>query len=87
MDKLLYIGKSNKKFTYNHIYKYFGYHKYKLNWKDDIEFSITIYDNHNILNFLTKLSYFEKNFKFITEIEYNKLIRKLKIEKINESKF
>jgi hypothetical protein len=78
MERLLYIGKSNKKFTHNRIYKYHG----------QIPYGIIVYNNKNTMESFSYNSlnnYFEKNFKFVDEQEYNKIIRKNKLNKINKN--
>jgi hypothetical protein len=78
MEKLLYIGKSNKKFTHNKIYKYYGQPFYIM----------IVYDNKNSMIMFTNeklYDYFEKNFKFVDDQEYNKIIRKNKLNKINKN--
>lgn len=78
MEKLLYIGKSNKKFTYGKTYDYMG----------NFETS-----NHMVIKSKKRLvtlryehiDYFEKNFKFISDQEYDSLIRKEKLKKINKN--
>ena len=75
MVRLLYIGKSNKKFTKNRTYTYHG----------DITYVLTVYTkrgNKITLNY-DYLGYFEKNFKFVDELEYKQLVRALKIKKIS----
>ena len=86
-DNLLYIGKSNRKFTHNKIYKYhgdliIGYNDY---YKSGY-LSVTSNRNHIIVTFrFEHVNYFNKNFKFITDQERNNLIRKLKLKKISKN--
>lgn len=78
MTRVLYIGKSNKKFTKGKLYKYFG----------NIETSIiTIYANKNKLISMGHFyyDYFHKNFKLLNEDDIKKLERKNKINKINKN--
>ena len=81
MYKLLYIGKSNKRFTHNKTYFFYG-----MTAKQGAE-TINMYVYYNstqIMNFRDK-NYFEKNFKLINEQEQKQLIRKLKLKKINKN--
>jgi len=80
MDRLQYIGKSNKKFTHNHTYSYFGCYY----GRDDI-FNIEIYSNKNQIIHYNSEEYFNDNFKIMNEDDYNKLIRKLKLKKIKRN--
>ena len=83
-EYLLYIGKSNNRFTHNKLYKYLGPKKFFL--ESSYEFQISVYTNSN--NLITiKLEhdeYFDKNFKYITEKEYKNLIRKIKLKKLSK---
>jgi len=58
---LLHVGKSNKKFTHNEIYIFFG----------NINETLVIYDNKNNRKVFNDkyLNYLEKNFKIITNSE------------------
>lgn len=76
MEKLLYIGKSNKKFTNGSIYDYTGQVIYTLVIKSKKGLIIIRKEN---------LEYFDKNFKFIDEQEYDKLLRKNKLKKISKN--
>jgi hypothetical protein len=77
---LLYIGKSNKRFTHNKIYNYWSLSESK------DRFHISVFYNDKQLMTFRYFDYFNKKFKFITENEYNQLIiksnRKLKLKKI-----
>lgn len=77
---LLYIGKSNKRFTYNKVYVYLNY------YTESNDFFISVYTDKKILvNFRNEhFDYFYKNFKFINDQELIKLRRKIKINKINK---
>jgi len=78
--RLLYIGKSNKKYTYNKFYKYAGINEKFL--------VMTIYDNKNQPYYYdSKYSqYFEDNFRLINEEQYKQLIRKFKLTKLSKTK-
>jgi hypothetical protein len=82
MEKyLLYIGKSNKNFTHNRFYDFYGSYDYKLSY-----ISLTIHKtNKGTSKWLNKnqFDWFNENFKFINELEYNKLQRKLKLKRIS----
>lgn len=78
MYKLLYIGKSNKRFTHNKTYEYgslMGAEKF---------FYATVYYNRKQMMTFKDHDYFHENFKFITEQKYNQLIRKIKLNKIKK---
>ena len=78
---LLYIGKSNKNFTHNRFYDFYGLYDNNINY-----ISITIFKTNKgtLKRFIKKdIDYFNKNFKFLNELEYNKLQRKLKLKKIS----
>jgi len=77
-DKLLYIGKSNKRFTHNKIYKYHSIH-----YLTTTNFNMTVYYNSNQMMVFKYKDYFNKNFKFINENEYNQFVRKEKLKRIN----
>lgn len=75
MEKLLYIGKSNKKFTNGRIYNYSG----------NLYLTIVIKSKKGLVTIRTEhLDYFEKNFKFIDEKEYDNIMRKNKLKKISK---
>jgi len=78
VNRLKYIGKSNRDFTYHKIYKFFG----QLTEKT---LSITVYGNRGqMINFNDDYyAYFEDNFKLIDDNEYNQHIRKIKLKKIS----
>jgi len=80
VNRLQYIGKSNRKFTHNHTYIYHG------SFGSDI-FYMTVHANKNQIIHYTfnHAEYFNDNFKFMDENDYNKLIRKLKLKKINKN--
>lgn len=79
-DNICYIGKSNNDFTHAKLYSFFG------KWIKD-SLSITIYGNKQRLYFNDDYrEYFEDNFKFVDEIEYNKIIRKTKLNKLISKK-
>ena len=80
MVKLLYIGKSNKRFTHNKIYRYSRLYNNK------IFFYVTVYYNSYQLMTFKDIEYFEKNFKLITEKQQNQLIRKIKLKRLNKIK-
>jgi len=81
MAKLIYIGKSNKKFTHNEAYLYDVY------YKSETIFSVTVKSNkgqfihYKEVEFMT---YFYQNFKFVPELEYQQIIRKQKLNNINK---
>lgn len=76
MEKLLYIGKSNKKFTHGKIYDYSG----------QVIYTLIIKSKKGLVTIRKEnLEYFEKNFKFIDEQEYERIIRKNKIKKISKT--
>lgn len=77
MNKLLYIGKSNKNFTHDRIYSIY----FRMNDSD-----IIVYTNNKVLKRFKIDSFFDKKFKFINEQEYNQLIRKQKLKKIDNEK-
>jgi hypothetical protein len=80
MYKLLYIGKSNGRFTHNKIYFFYG----MTTNQGSNEINIRVYYNNTQIVTFKDREYFEKNFKLITEHEHKQLIRKLKLEKINK---
>jgi hypothetical protein len=79
---LLYIGKSNKNFTHNKFYNFYG------SYDNDIDYiSLTIFKtNKGTSKWFNKNQFywFNENFKFLNELEYNKLQRKLKLKKISD---
>jgi hypothetical protein len=79
MKKLLYIGKSNKRFTHDKLYNYIGYHS-------DYAFHIIIFSNQGNRVTLDEnyIRYFELNFKFVNEKEINKIDRKKKLKKLGK---
>ena len=80
-EVLLYVGNSNKRFTYNKIYFWTGgpYYDSHLNLSVIANGGQIIYFNNNYFN------YFFENFKFISETEYNQYIRKNKLKKISST--
>lgn len=70
--KLLYKGKSNKRFTHNHFYNYFG----------SIIVCVIVYDNKNSMVPIKDSDYFEDNFEFFSEKEIKTFERKMKLKKI-----
>jgi hypothetical protein len=82
MYKLFYIGKSNKKFTHNHLYNFMG--STSLIYKD---INITIYANRNRLIYFNNnhFDYLHENFKLLDDNEIKQLERKFKLKKINEN--
>jgi hypothetical protein len=77
MNKLLliYIGKSNKKFTNDVIYNYY--------LSTDMIFVTT--NKHTVQHFNTESqNFFNKNFKFITDQEHKQFHRLKKLKKINK---
>lgn len=77
--KLIYIGKSNKRFTHNKIYGWYGLSNEENLW-------INIKTNNSTLVMFNNnyYDYFNENFKFMNEIEYNNHIRKIKLKKIDK---
>jgi len=75
-DNLLYVGKSNKKFTYNRIYRFLQYDG----------FMYIVHDNRGVKRVIRDMDYFERVFKIVTNKELIKMNRKLKLNKINEKK-
>ncbi len=73
MSKLLYIGKSNKTYKYSRMY-----------YQVTNDFYVTVYYNSNQMMTFKDKDYFDKNFKLLSEHEYNQLIRKLKLKRINK---
>jgi hypothetical protein len=85
MERLLYIGKSNKQFTHGKIYQVTG--SYFEGTTDlEMKINLTIKDNKHISHYynMNYAQYFVDNFKFITEEEYKQLIRKNKLNKISK---
>ena len=78
MVKLLYIGKSNKRFTYNKTYGCMSLHNYVSYFHASV-----YYNNSQMMTFKDK-DYFDENFKILSEHEQKQLIRKLKLKKINK---
>ena len=101
---LLYIGKSNRKFTHNKMYNYVntsfntnqaidkiyadinkdlhlekhGFHSSSL-----LYFHITIKANNQLVILkIDHIDYFLNNFKLIDEYETKRIVRKLKLKKI-----
>lgn len=76
MTKLLYIGKSNKKFTHGKIYKtvYYGYSYFPIIINSN-KGLVTLKEEHSV--------YFEDNFKIIDKKEEDKIIRKNKLKKLD----
>ena len=72
MFKLLYKGKSNKRFTYNHFYNYFG----------SIIVCIVVYDNKNSMVSIKDSDFFEDNFEVFSEKDIKMFERKMKLKKI-----
>jgi hypothetical protein len=92
---LLYIGKTNKKFTHNVLYNYScgGYSGYPpSNITVHTDEKCLINFNYNPENrkkkrYLEKnVDYFFKNFKFIDEIEYLRYCRKQKLQKLKTNR-
>lgn len=83
MVKLLYIGKSNKRFTHNKTYIFYGMTA-KQGCPDEIDMRV-YYNSSQMMTFRNK-EYFEKNFKLITEKQQNQLIRKIKLKRLNKIK-
>lgn len=86
--RIYYLGKSNKDFTHNKVYKCFGSYtassdEETLNSKNYV--NLTVYGNKgNMILFNDDYyEYVENNFKFITMDEYNQYIRKTKLNKIS----
>lgn len=80
MDKLIYIGKSNKKFTNGRLYEYMEFPHFS-----HTLLSIQVKTNRNILEYFDGryFDFFYTNFRFINEQEYKQLIREQKLKKIN----
>lgn len=91
---LLYIGKTNKKFTHNIVYNYFCHGKLVGNSNIIIQTNegCLINFNNNPKNrkkkryLEKKIDYFLKNFKIIDDIEYLRYCRKQKLLKISKLK-
>ena len=90
---LLYIGKSNKRFTHNKIYQFMGSPSVVLHILDENRvdefydyFNITVYANNNrkISLFNQHIDYFIDNFKIITEQGIKQLERKKKLQRLNK---
>ena len=80
--KLLYIGKSNKKFTHNKLYKIF----YSANTPSKFH-HIVMCGNKNKLVTVRDQDYFIDNFKCLDDIQIKKIERKIKLKKLkNESR-
>jgi len=77
ITRLLYIGKSNKRFTYNKTYKFS-----QITSQITKKSYVFVYYNDSQIMTIKDKNYFDKNFKLITDNEYDKLIRKLKLKKI-----
>lgn len=76
-DRLHYIGKSNKDFTYDRVYPFYGTLTPTLLSLAIIANKCDIYLDDNYRE------YIEDNFRYVDENEYNKLIRKNKLKKIS----
>jgi hypothetical protein len=79
MSKLLYTGKSSKKYTHNNIYIYSG-------WVYPMSISITIIDNKKQkINLNTDhFNYFHDNFRILNDKEIEQIERKNKLNKISK---
>jgi len=88
MYKLLYTGKSNKKFTHNELYNFMGSPSL-ITEKENVGgfFNVVVYGKNNrLVTFVyNHLDYFYDNFKLANENEIKQLERKKKLNKINES--
>jgi len=95
MNKILYIGKSNKNFTHDNLYYYkASWSKVKLIEKilticltepsiEDVKnFNVSIYSKKNHLVTIRDIYYFMDNFIFLNEIELIKNERKAKLKKL-----
>lgn len=72
MEKLLYIGKSNKKFTHDKLYVPYYLHG-----------PIVVRSNKGLVTFRKQHKvYFEENFKIVDEKEQETIIRRNKLKKI-----
>lgn len=87
VEKLLYIGKTNKNFTYNNIYNYYYNICFHIIVETDTKTQIIFCNNpiNRKRKFIKekKLSYFLNNFKFLNNMEYNTYLRKIKILKLD----
>ena len=81
-SKLLYIGKSNKKFTNNQIYTWWGSNA------DEYAINIYVITNKNTKFYINGdyLAYYKKNFKMLNKLEYEKYLRKEKLKRISNDK-
>lgn len=76
--KLLYIGNSNKRFTHDKLYHWFG------SWSAGNQLNVTVTNNSNVLVYFNGdyYDYFYDNFMFMNNTEYIKYIRKKKLKAI-----
>lgn len=83
-EKLLYIGKSNKHFTYNTICRVQSGSSETMVPGNYIFNSIYVYSNKNIIKHFNEeyREYFFENFKFLSEEEYLMWQRKNKLNKL-----
>lgn len=81
---LLYIGKSNKKFTHNKVYNFMGSPSQFLGDVTNY-MNITIYANDRLVIFHKQhFQYFKQNFKLINDKQLKQLERKKKLIKISK---
>jgi len=81
MYKLLYIGKSNKKFTNNNVYVIYGMSAQNKNFS-----TIIIKSNKGLVTLRQQHeAYFYENFKGINKEEETKIIRKNKLNKLKKN--
>ena len=78
-NKLLYIGKSNKKFTYNKLYNIM----YSANTPSIFHY-IVIYGNKNQIITIREQDYFIDNFKHLDERQIKNFERKMKLKKLKK---
>lgn len=84
--RLLYIGKSGKDFTHDRVYKIvYG------PWTSTAGLGLDDYDSFTLSGNRGQLiqfdesyhNYIQKNFKLLTDEQYNKYIRKIKLKKLS----
>ena len=82
MLSLIYIGKSNKKFTHNRVYTYWGNPSLYLdgfNW-------LLVFSNKSRIQFTPEhVEYFQQNFIILDEQEFLMFNRKIKLNKISKN--
>ena len=78
--KIQYIGKSNKRFTYNKFYNYWS-----CNFSNYASpFHVSLIQNNGSIHTIRDKNYFDENFKCFGVKEYDQYIRKSKLIRISK---